>query len=256
MSKILFFDVDGTLYNSEKRLPTSTKEALFSARRNGYEIAIATGRAPFMIQSLLEELEIDTYVTLNGQYVVYKGQVIFTDSIPNEYLQRIIEFGERRNEPVVFINEHEMIASVPHNERVKSSLGSLKFPYPRIDALFYKEQKVYQTLIFVEEKDEHLYQEAFPHVQLVRWHPYACDILPEGGSKARGISKVLEHVGKTMDDAVTFGDGLNDVEMLEAAGTGVAMGNGHEKAKEAADVIAPHVDEDGIYKVMKELGII
>ena len=256
MSKILFFDVDGTLYNSEKRLPTSTKEALFSARRNGYEIAIATGRAPFMIQSLLEELEIDTYVTFNGQYVVYKGQVIFTDSIPNDYLQQIIEFGERRNEPVVFLNEHEMIASVPHNERVESSLGSLKFPYPRIDALFYKEQTVYQTLIFVEEKDEQLYREAFPHVQFIRWHRYSCDILPEGGSKARGISKVLEHVGKTMDDAIAFGDGLNDVEMLEATGIGVAMGNGHEKAKAVADVIAPHVDEDGIYKVMKELEII
>ena len=257
MSKILFFDVDGTLYNSEKRLPTSAKEALFSARRNGYEIAIATGRAPFMIKSLLEELEIDTYVTLNGQYVVYKGQVIFTDSIPNDYLQQIIEFGESRNEPVVFLNEHEMVASVPHNEKIATSLASLKFPYPRIDgALYYKEQQVYQTLLFVEEKDEHLYREAFPHVQLVRWHPYACDILPEFGSKARGIQKLLEHLGKTMDDAVAFGDGLNDVEMLEAVGTGVAMDNGHEKAKAAADVIAPHVDEDGIYKVMKELGII
>jgi len=256
MDKILFFDVDGTLYNGEKRLPTSTKEALFSARRNGYEIAIATGRGPFMIKSLLEELEIDTYVTFNGQYVVYKGQVIFTDCIPNEYLQRIIDFGERRGEPVVFLNEHEMIASVPHNEKIATSLATLKFPYPRIDALFYKEQKVYQTLIFVEEKDEHLYREAFPHVQFVRWHPYSCDILPQAGSKARGIKKMLEHVGKTMDDAVAFGDGLNDIEMLEVVGTGVAMGNGHEKAKAAADIIAPHVDEDGIYKVMKELGMI
>ena len=101
MNKIVFFDVDGTLYNSEKHLPSSTKEALFLARRNGYEIAIATGRAPFMIKSLLEELEIDTYVTFNGQYVVYKGQVIFTDSIPNDYLQQIIDFGERRDEPII-----------------------------------------------------------------------------------------------------------------------------------------------------------
>ncbi len=59
-----------------------------------------------------------------------------------------------------------------------------------------------------------------------------------------------------MDDAVAFGDGLNDVEMLKAVGIGVAMGNGHEKAKAVADVIAAHVDEDGIYKVMKELEII
>jgi len=53
MNKILFFDVDGTLYNSEKKLPESAKNALLEARHNGYELAIATGRAPFMIESLL-----------------------------------------------------------------------------------------------------------------------------------------------------------------------------------------------------------
>ena len=60
-------------------MPTSAKDAYLSARRNGYEIAIATGRAPFMIQSTLKELEIDTFMTFNGQYVVYKNEVIFTD---------------------------------------------------------------------------------------------------------------------------------------------------------------------------------
>ncbi|MFF5993142.1 Cof-type HAD-IIB family hydrolase [Lysinibacillus sp. KU-BSD001] len=256
MKKILFFDVDGTLYDSEKCLPHSTKEALFSARKNGYEIAIATGRAPFMITSLLEELEIDTYVTFNGQYVVYKGEVIFTDSIPRDYLQQVIAFGERRGEPVVFLDDREMIASLPDNHKVASSLATLKYPYPRIDAAFYEVQAVYQTLIFVEEKDEHLYRKAFPEVQFVRWHPYSCDILPKSGSKARGIEKILQHIGKTMDDAVAFGDGLNDIEMLQAVGLGIAMDNGHDRAKAVANVIAPHVDDDGIYKIMKEFGMI
>ncbi len=256
MNKILFFDVDGTLYDSEKRLPLSTKEALFAARDNGYEIAIATGRAPFMIQELLDELAIDTYVTFNGQYVVYKGEVIFTDSIPNEYLQKIIAFGESRGEPVVFLDESEMIASFPGCEKVETSLATLKYPYPRIDAYFFKVKPVYQTLIFMEEEDEPLYRETFPEVQFVRWHPYSCDILPKDGSKARGIQKILEHTGRTMEDAVAFGDGLNDIEMLEAVGTGVVMANGHEKAKAVADVLAPRVDEEGIYKIMKELGMI
>ena len=85
MKKLLFFDVDGTLYNMKKELPSSAKEAIMQARENGHEIAIATGRAPFMIQDLLDELQIDTYVTFNGQYVVYKGNVIFTDQIPNRF---------------------------------------------------------------------------------------------------------------------------------------------------------------------------
>ncbi|RKJ34669.1 Cof-type HAD-IIB family hydrolase, partial [Butyricicoccus sp. 1XD8-22] len=71
MTKILFFDIDGTLYNSEKKIPASSKDAIKEARKNGYEIAIATGRAPFMIQPIIDELEIDTYITFNGQYIVY-----------------------------------------------------------------------------------------------------------------------------------------------------------------------------------------
>ncbi len=256
MNKILFFDVDGTLYNSEKRLPASAKEALFEARRNGYELAIATGRAPFMIQSLLEELDIDTYITFNGQYVVYKGEVVYTNGIEKDELTKIIAFAAARNEPVVFLDDQRMIASGGNNAWVAESLNTLKYPYPEIDSTYYMQNSVYQTLIFMEEKDEPMYREAFPNVQFVRWHRYSCDILPKGGSKAAGIEKVLERMGLTLEDAIAFGDGMNDIEMLQAVGTGVAMGNGHERVKAVATHIAEHVDEDGLAKIMRQLNII
>lgn len=256
MKKILFFDVDGTLYNSKKILPASAKEALFEARRQGYEIAIATGRAPFMIETLLEELAIDTYVTFNGQYVVYKGEVVYTNGIEKDELAKIIAFGEARNEPVVFLDEKRMIASVGNNHMVAESLNTLKYPYPALDSTYYMQNAVYQTLIFMEEKDESLYCETFPNVQFVRWHRYSCDILPKGGSKAAGIEKILERMGITFGDAVAFGDGINDIEMLQAVGTSVAMGNGHEKVKAIATHIADHVDKDGLAKIMRKLAII
>lgn len=256
MRKILFFDVDGTLYNSAKQLPASAKAALLEARNNGYELAIATGRAPFMISSLLEELDINSYVTLNGQYVVFQGEVVYANGIKKDILRRIIEFGEKRNEPVVFIDDKQMVATVENDDRVAESLSSLKCPYPTLDSTYYMQHDVYQTLLFIEEKDEALYRRTFPEVEFVRWHKYACDILPKGGSKATGIEKLLARMGLTMEDAIAFGDGLNDVEMLEAVGVGVAMGNGHEQAKAVATHIADHVDEDGLAKIMRELKII
>ncbi|MGE7128556.1 Cof-type HAD-IIB family hydrolase [Lysinibacillus xylanilyticus] len=256
MKEILFFDVDGTLYNSEKILPASAKEALLEARRNGYEIAIATGRAPFMIQSLLEELDINTYVTFNGQYVVYRGEIVYTNGVEKDELSKIIAFGNARHEPVVFLDAQRMIASVGNNEMISESLNTLKYPYPNIDSTYYMQNEVYQTLIFMEEKDEHLYRDAFPNVQFVRWHRYSCDVLPKGGSKAAGIEKVLEKMGLTLNDAIAFGDGINDIEMLQAVGTGVAMGNGHERVKAVATHIAEHVDEDGLAKIMRQLNII
>ncbi|MEG0260343.1 MAG: Cof-type HAD-IIB family hydrolase [Lysinibacillus sp.] len=256
MNKILFFDVDGTIYNSEKKMPQSAKDAILGARDNGYEIAIATGRAPFMIKELLEELQINTYVTFNGQYVVYKGKVIYTNGIPGEQLSEIVAFGEARNEPTVYLDHNQMVASTAHNQKLADSLATLHCPYPMIDSTYYMQNDVYQTLIFMEEKDEALYRETFPEVEFVRWHEYSCDILPKGGSKALGIEKVLEKMGGTMADAIAFGDGLNDVEMLEAVGVGVAMENGHDEAKAVAAHIAGHVDEDGLAKIMKQLEII
>nr|WP_106783938.1 Cof-type HAD-IIB family hydrolase [Lysinibacillus timonensis] len=256
MTKILFFDIDGTLYNSKKEIPKSSKEAITKARNNGYEVAIATGRAPFMIQEIIEELQIDTYVTFNGQYVVYKGKVIFTDGVPKEQLSEIIQFGQERNHPVVFIDDQKMIASVSDHDFIEKSLNTLKHPYPTIDPLFYEMNKVYQTLIFMEEKDESVYMEKFPYVQFVRWHPFSCDIIPKDGSKARGIHRILEKMNIPLSDVFAFGDGLNDIEMLQAVGTGVAMGNAHDKVKAVADIITDHVDQDGLAKVMKELKII
>ncbi len=256
MKDILFFDVDGTLYNYEKRIPQSALDAVKQARQNGFEITIATGRAPFMIEPVLEELEIDTYVTFNGQYVVYKGEVIFTDSIPKNYLAEIIQFGNERNHPVVFLDDKKMIASIKGNEFIRESLNTLKYPYPVTNPSFYEDHEVYQTLIFMEEADEHLYKDKFSEANFVRWHRYSCDILPKAGSKARGIKKVLEKMNIPIENSFAFGDGLNDIEMLQAVGTGVAMGNGHEKVKEIADVVADHVDRDGLAKVMKQLNII
>ncbi|MER2190888.1 MAG: Cof-type HAD-IIB family hydrolase [Solibacillus sp.] len=256
MRKLLFFDVDGTLYNSDKKLPQSAKEAIFAARANGYEIAIATGRAPFMIQAILEELDIDTYVTFNGQYVVYKGEVIFTDGIPNEQLKEIIAFGEMHNHPVVFLDEERMIAAVGEDSRIGESLATLRYPYPQIDASYYEQKSVYQTLLYITEDEQPLYEETFPQVSFVRWHPYSCDMLPRGGSKARGIEKLLAHCGGTMQDVYAFGDGLNDIEMLQAVGCGVAMGNSHTEVKTVADVVIGHVDEDGLAKGMRRLGLI
>ena len=256
MKKLLFFDVDGTLYNSKKQLPPSAKEAILRARENGHEIAIATGRAPFMIQNLLDELQIDTYVTFNGQYVVYKGEVIFTDQIPNEELQEILAFGQMNDHPFVFINEREMIATLPNYTSVADSLATLHYPYPNIDATYYLREPVYQTLLFATQHEQQMYEEKFPNVQFVRWHEYSCDMLPARGSKARGIQKLIEHIQIPMEEVIAFGDGLNDVEMLSSVGLGVAMGNGHEKAKAVANLVAEHVDEDGLAKVMETLKLI
>lgn len=256
MEKILFFDVDGTLYDTNKTLPKSAKSAIFEAKQNGHTVAISTGRAPFMIESVLKELEIDSYVCFNGQYVVLKNEVIHTDAIKTEYLEEVTRFAGELTHPLVYLDENKMVSSIEEHPDVESGIFSLKFPYPEVDELYYENHPVYQTLIFCTEEEQSKYEEAFPHLKFVRWHPVSCDVLPGGGSKAKGMQIMLDRLGLTMKDAVAFGDGLNDVEMLDAAGISVAMGNALPEVKKHADHIAEHVNADGLAKVMKQLELI
>jgi Cof subfamily protein (haloacid dehalogenase superfamily) len=256
MKKYLFFDVDGTLYNSNKEIPSSTLKAIEQAKKNGHEIGIATGRAPFMIKDLLETLDIHTYVCFNGQYVVMQDEVIFTDGIPNEQLEEILLFAEQRNEPIAYFNDEVMIASHSGNENVAVSLATLKYPYPIVERKFYENNSVYQTLIFVNEEEEKAYRERFPQLQIVRWHSVSCDLLPKDGSKARGLQKLIESKNIPIENVFVFGDGLNDVEMLRYIPNSVAMGNGHEQAKEAAKMVTRHVDDDGILHALQTLQLI
>ena len=70
--KVIFIDIDGTILNSDKEIPQSTKEAIQEAKRQGHHVIIATGRAPFMFTDLLKELALDSFVSSNGQFIFIK----------------------------------------------------------------------------------------------------------------------------------------------------------------------------------------
>ena len=82
------------------------------------------------------------------------------------------------------------------------------------------------------------------------------DVVPKGGSKAKGIKKLIARLGFDMKDVYAFGDGLNDIEMLKEVGTGIAMGNAHEAVKMHADFVTSHVAEDGIVNGLKKVGLL
>lgn len=254
----MFFDIDGTLYNHNKKLPESAKLALEQLKKNGVFVAIATGRAPFMFKNLREELDIDSYVSFNGQYVVFENEVIYKNPLQTKELDRLSNFSREMSHPIVYMNEKMMKSTVSdeHPMIMKSLVDSLKFPFPEVDPVFYKNEEIYQALIFSEEREDKVYMENFSTLQFIRWHEYSTDVLPAGGSKAEGIKMMIKRLGFQMKDVYAFGDGLNDIEMLKTVGTGIAMGNAKEIVKKAADLTTTSVDEDGIWNGLKKLALI
>lgn len=256
MNKILFFDIDGTILDMEKNIPIGVKEAVAEANNNGHEIVIATGRAPFTAEAIFEQLNIDSFVCYNGQIVQYKGEIIHRGVIETDDLSQLTDFATKREQPVVYMDKKEFVSNIPDHQDVMESISSLKLALPRSEENFYLTNDIHQALVFCSIEEQKEYEKAFPNLKFVRWHRVSCDVLPTGVSKAKGIDLFLKHINKSSSDAIAFGDGLNDLEMLQFVGTGVAMGNSVEELKKHATFVTDHVSENGLVNAMRKLELI
>ncbi|WP_026690096.1 Cof-type HAD-IIB family hydrolase [Alteribacter aurantiacus] len=255
-NKVVFLDIDGTILDEKKQLPQSTKTAIQKLQDNNINVAIATGRAPFMFKELREELKIDSFISFNGSYVVFKGETIHRSPLSTKRLLELERDAWNNSHPMVFLNHETGRANHQRHPLIEESMGSLKMAHPPHDEQFHKDREIYQALLFCEDGLEKHYHDHHLSFDYVRWHEKAIDVLPPGGSKAKGIEVVLERLGIPLENSYAFGDGLNDLEMLKYVGTGVAMGNAVPEAKEAANHETDHVENDGIHNGLVKLGLI
>jgi len=257
MKKLIFFDIDGTLLDHDKKVPATTKESIRGLQEAGHIVAIATGRAPYHFEELREELGIDSYVCLNGQYVVYQGQPLYGNPIAQEALQQLTEQAVQLDHPIIYAGSEAMKMNVTEHVHIDSSWGELKLTIPEYDPEYYVGRDIYQAIIFCTEEEETAYIKRFSgQLDFVRWGPYGIDVLPAGGSKAGGIKQLVQLLEFDLEDTIAFGDYLNDLEMLAYVGHGVAMGNAPEIVKQAARHVTRDVDQDGIQHGLRMLGLL
>jgi Cof subfamily protein (haloacid dehalogenase superfamily) len=253
---IVFFDIDGTLLDETKVIPDSTKKAVRLLQEKGIHTVIATGRVPKMFYWIQKELNIDSFVSMNGQYVVFDGQEIYANPINPELLQSISTMTASKGHALAYCSQDDFMVSEGNHPFIESSFDSLMMSYPKVDEGYYKNRPIYQGHLYCNGGDEHLYVDHFPDFNFVKWHDFAYDFLPKGASKAVGIHKLLEHLDIKNENSFAFGDGLNDLEMLTMIGTGIAMGNGVPEAKAAADLITTTSSNHGILNGLIQVGLL
>lgn len=254
--KIVFFDIDGTLVNADKNMAQSTFNAIKHLQSNEVEVVLATGRPSFMFEDIRKQLEIDSYISFSGQYVVLNGEVVHSNPINADEVRRLHSESKARELPMIFMSGDKMKATVENHPFIYEGLEPLKFAYPKVDEMFAFDETIFQALLFCETGDE--IELACPDglSKFLRWHKYSLDVLPGNGHKAVGIEKLLDASGVYMENTFAFGDGPNDLEMIEAVSFGVAMGNAVPEVKAVADYVTEHVDNDGVVKGLEYLGLI
>jgi len=254
MIKAAFFDIDGTI-TKDLKIPDSFKFALNKLKEKEILCIIATGRHQLEIDqiNLLEDLKFDAYLTLNGAYCFDKEGVFFDTPIDASDIEAIVKQIQVNPYPIMFIEKDKMYINMINDQLIKAQ-ESVHMEIPIVlnpkRALVHT---IYQLIPFIE--DEKIIQ-ITKNCQLTRWHEYACDIVSKQTSKKVGIQKCLEHYHIHRENTIAFGDGLNDIDMLEYVAIGVALGNAHQDVKEIADYITSSVHEDGVYKALLHYHII
>jgi Cof subfamily protein (haloacid dehalogenase superfamily) len=253
MTRIVFFDIDGTLRH-EGRFPDSAKAAIQLLKEHGIIPVIATGRCEHEVAAWRAELGIDWALTCNGAHIGYQGKTMpgSTPFAP-EVIDRWLQTADGRHTFLLYGADKMFSTNLecPYFAQASREIG-FETPYPAKAGD--KLPPIYQVIVFCEEPDEPLYTSGHPEPLYVhRWRPYAIDINPHGVNKATGILKLLDLLGIPAAEAAAFGDGKNDIEMIQTVGLGIAMGNACPELLECARYVTRHIEQDGILHGVQSL---
>jgi len=262
--KLVVFDVDGTLVNWDGVVTPATTAALNRLRALRVPIALATGRPMALAPLTIDQAGgADWMVCGNGSVVfdVPTGELIRDRSLPNEVVVPLIQALRQRLPGVGFavellttlLEEPGFARRVPE-DRVAPPVDDvlaayLAAPEPVRRVIPYHDDyddRLDELASIVSEFLDDRCQIQFGGLAIV-------DVSPSGDHKAAALQVLIDHLGIEAVDVIAFGDGSNDIEMLQWAGTGVAMGNADPATKAAADVVTGDVDAGGVAEYLRPL---
>lgn len=254
--KIIFFDIDGTLIDMQKKQITPrTVDTLRRLQARGIKLCIATGRSPMTLPDF-GGVEFDAYLTFNGSLCYAGDTTIFSNPIPAGDVARFIQNAAALGRPVA-VAGRDRIAANGIDQDLADYFAIAKETVPLgsdFDALCRGD--VYQLMLGCRALDYPALLDGVHGAKVAAWWDRAADIIPADGGKGIGIEKMLAYYSLDRAEALAFGDGSNDKEMLETVGTGVAMANATPDLKAVADDLCPACTEEGIYQYCQAHGLL
>lgn len=248
--KAIFFDIDGTLIPyGQMTIPQNTIEVLNKLRQKGIKLFVATGRPPDSIDHVRKLFDFDGYLTANGQCCFSNDRMIFKRFIPSDSVHNLIPYVEEKHISVLF-------ATMDQSYRNEYNTSEYDKDWPIVDLNTIKDKNFIQIMTHISPDEDAEFLAHLPYCKAMRWTDDFADIVPEDGGKEKGIDKIIEYYGISLDEVMAFGDGGNDITMLKHVAYGIAMGNSEQKVKDNADYVTSDADKNGIYEACRHFKII
>lgn len=268
--KLVAIDCDNTLLDSKGHIPAENKETIRFLKSKGIEFIIATGRNDILVTDYVRELDINAPVIgCNGASIrnLNENKTLDLKTIPKESLKLIFQYCNENKIPFKafsmekgFSNDKNSIEEVIKQilaQYTKILSVSMDYEYvENTDYLIEHEKLVKVVLVNDDPKYIKKYQEEIKctkGIYICRSARNCLDIGAFGASKGNALKSYAKMLGVDLKDTVAFGDSENDLSMIQYAGMGVAMANGEEIVKSAADMVTLSNDECGVANALKKI---
>jgi HMP-PP phosphatase len=244
---LLVFDLDGTLLNADHQIPQSLRTMLLDLRQSGIEITLATGRPFAAVKDFILELELTLpLITFNGAVIITpEGKPLSVQPLPLETSRAILKHLETTSAANhLYLNPADDYFYTDHRWKPTDHLmqkDGLNYRYsPTLGDVLreFATDPVKMFSIGPRPELEYVQQQLHdmtPAVSCFFSEHDMIEFLAPGVNKGTALGLLCEALGRTTDSIIAFGDNMNDLEMLQVAGTGVAMTAAPEMLQKAAD---------------------
>ncbi len=259
----LFFDVDGTLIDSfhdNRVISPAVRSELARVQSLGHKIFLSSGRSRKLLTPNLLEPGFDGLVLVNGGVVEMGDVPIYEERMGYDLARATVDFLVERGLEYQLVTANDIYTLRSHS-LIRSFFDDIG--HEDFFVYDYDLDEILNIAIKVEsivDRDDR--ERITAEAAEVLGPAITCDghggegtfeLYPTAISKAKGIEVALGQLGLGPKDAYGFGDGTNDLEMLEYCGCGVAMDNAQDEVKAVADLVCPPVWEDGLAQALSQL---
>ena len=259
--KAIVLDIDGTLVvHGEPCARPAVVKAVKEAQKRGLAVIIATGRTYFaMSKEILGGIHPDFAICANGAQVIDdKGHLLENCAFTQEEMYALVDYFEDFDYPLSFCFMDNYYVYVEYKKMknfFKVNTGHDEYVLDGEDQIRHLEDMPFGAFGVLPPEKIADFDARYGHLglQFMAYKPGYYDIIQKGMNKAEGLKLLLERKGWKPEELIAIGDSDNDTPMLEFAGLSYCMENGSEKSKAVADLIAPHVRQEGVAAAVYEV---
>jgi len=256
--KLIVLDVDGTLLNSNREITKRTVQTLRKVQQMGIRLALASGRPTYGILPLAQAIDLGVYngyiISYNGAQVMEAGtgQIIFERRIDPQMVPYLEKKAHKMGLTMAYYDGNEVVSTDIENPHVvdEALMNGMTLRQDEVLSLSMDDWPAEVMLVSDDEEaltslEQHMQRHLAGVMDTIHSNPYYLEVVGYQVGKSYAMSALVQKMGIALDEVLAIGDGEADINMLQMAGTGVAMGNATDAVRRCADFTTLPNDQDG-----------